>query len=63
VRQVAAGFELRQLRDNALPDGRRIDFEFDDGIEIIPRNAVWRIFWYYGPNQKQITILTMTPHP
>ena len=34
------GFELRQLRDNALPDGRRIDFEFDDGIEIIPRNAV-----------------------
>ncbi len=25
--------------------------------------AAWRIFWYYGPNKKQITILTITPHP
>lgn len=25
--------------------------------------AAWRIFWHYGPNKKQITILTITPHP
>ena len=25
--------------------------------------AAWRIFWYYGPDKKQITILTITPHP
>ncbi len=25
--------------------------------------AAWRIFWYYGPDRKQITILTITPHP
>ncbi len=25
--------------------------------------AAWRIFWYYGPDQKQITILAITPHP
>ena len=25
--------------------------------------AAWRIFWYYGPDKKQITILAMTPHP
>lgn len=25
--------------------------------------AAWRIFWYYGPGKKQITILTITPHP
>lgn len=25
--------------------------------------AAYRIFWYYGPNRKQITILTITPHP
>lgn len=25
--------------------------------------AAYRIFWYYGPHQKQITILTITPHP
>ena len=25
--------------------------------------AAWRIFWHYGPGKKQITILTITPHP
>lgn len=25
--------------------------------------AAYRIFWYYGPNKKQITIVAITPHP
>ncbi len=25
--------------------------------------AAYRIFWYYGPGKKQITILAITPHP
>lgn len=25
--------------------------------------AAWRIFWCYGPDEKQITILAITPHP
>ena len=25
--------------------------------------AAYRIFWYYGPNKNQITIITVTPHP
>jgi len=25
--------------------------------------AAWRIFWYYGPDKKQITILAITTHP
>ena len=25
--------------------------------------AAYRIFWYYGPNEKQITIIAITPHP
>ncbi len=25
--------------------------------------AAYRIFWYYGPNKKEITILTITSHP
>ena len=25
--------------------------------------AAYRIFWYYGPNKKQITIVAVTPHP
>lgn len=25
--------------------------------------AAFRVFWYYGPNAKEITILAITPHP
>jgi hypothetical protein len=25
--------------------------------------AAYRVFWYYGPSQNIITILTITPHP
>jgi len=25
--------------------------------------AAWRIFWHYGPDKKQLTILAITPHP
>ena len=25
--------------------------------------AAYRIFWRYGPNKGQLTILTITPHP
>ncbi len=25
--------------------------------------AAYRIFWHYGPDRKQITIIAITPHP
>jgi len=25
--------------------------------------AAYRIFWYYGPDKNQITIISITPHP
>jgi hypothetical protein len=25
--------------------------------------AAYRIFWYYGPKENQITIISITPHP
>ncbi|MGZ3615294.1 MAG: type II toxin-antitoxin system RelE family toxin [Thermodesulfobacteriota bacterium] len=25
--------------------------------------AAYRIFWYYGPDRKQITVIAITPHP
>ena len=25
--------------------------------------AAYRIFWYYGPDRKQSTIIAITPHP
>ncbi len=27
------------------------------------KSAAYRIFWYYGPDRKQITIVAITPHP
>jgi hypothetical protein len=25
--------------------------------------AAFRVFWYYGPNSQEITIIAITPHP
>jgi len=25
--------------------------------------TAYRVFWYYGPNKGQITIISITPHP
>ena len=25
--------------------------------------AAHRLFWYYGPEKKEITVVTITPHP
>ena len=25
--------------------------------------AAFRVFWYYGPNRNELTILAITPHP
>ncbi|MFZ3138725.1 MAG: hypothetical protein WA126_15195 [Thermodesulfovibrionales bacterium] len=25
--------------------------------------AAYRIFWYYGPKENQITVISITPHP
>jgi integrase len=25
--------------------------------------AAYRIFWYYGPKESQITVISITPHP
>ena len=25
--------------------------------------AAYRIFWFYGPGKKEITIIAITPHP
>ncbi len=25
--------------------------------------AAFRVFWHYGPNQQEITVIAITPHP
>lgn len=52
---------LRTHKYNALkgPSG-------EDVFEAYAENntpVAYRIFWYYGPHEKQITILAITPHP
>lgn len=26
-------------------------------------SAAWRVFWHYGPEKNEITIIAITPHP
>lgn len=26
-------------------------------------STAWRVFWHYGPSDRVITIITITPHP
>ena len=40
--------------------------EGEDVFESYAQNntpGAYRIFWYYGPNKKQITVLAVVPHP
>ena len=40
--------------------------EGEDVFEAYAENktpAAYRVFWYYGPSKKQITILAITSHP
>jgi hypothetical protein len=25
--------------------------------------SAWRVFWHYGPSQREITVVAITPHP
>ena len=53
------GLNTHKFRSLKGPGGEEI-------FEVYAENktpAAWRIFWYYGPNKKQITIIAITPHP
>ena len=41
------------------PDGEKV---FESYVQQNTPGA-YRIFWYYGPNEKQITITAIIPHP
>jgi hypothetical protein len=53
------GLNTHKFRSLKGPGGEEI-------FEVYAENktpAAWRIFWYYGPDKKQITIIAITPHP
>jgi len=64
---------LKQLNTNPKHNGLNshefYDFPFYEKIKIWESYAqnhtpgAYRIFWHYGPNRKEITIIDITPHP
>ncbi len=41
------------------PKGEKV---FEAYVENLTPNA-YRVIWYYGPDAKQITVITVIPHP
>jgi len=53
------GLNTHKFRSLKGPGGEEI-------FEVYAENktpAAWRIFWYYGPDKNQISIIAITPHP
>lgn len=53
------GLNTHKFTSMAGPNGEEI-------FEAYAENktpAAYRIFWFYGPNKKEITIISITPHP
>lgn len=57
------------LKHPSLNTHKYDDMEGPDGEEIFESYAqnntpgAYRIFWYYGPGKREITIIAITPHP
>ncbi|MCK4245013.1 MAG: hypothetical protein KAX20_05255 [Candidatus Omnitrophica bacterium] len=41
------------------PNGEKVFEVYAESLT----SAAYRIFWYYGPERKQITIISIIPHP
>ncbi len=53
------GLNAHKYSSLSGPDGEEI-------FEAYAENktpAAYRIFWFYGPDKKEITIIAITPHP
>ncbi len=65
----ALKFMKVNLRHPSLNTHKYDDFTGPNGEEVFESYAqndtpgAYRIFWYYGPGKKIITILRITPHP
>jgi len=54
-----SGLQTHEFSSLKGPQGEKV---FEAYVEQ-STPAAYRIFWYYGPEKNQITILTITPHP
>jgi len=72
-RQKAVQKTLKFLKVNprhpSLQTHKFTSLEGPEGEEIFESYAeqntpaAYRVFWYYGPEKQQITVVTITPHP
>lgn len=68
VRKTLAYLEMNP-RHPSLCTHKYRSFSAPNGEEIFEAYAenntpaAYRVFWYYGPGRKEITILTITDHP
>ena len=53
------GLSTHEFTSMKGPDGNKVFEAYAE--QNTP--AAYRVFWYYGPEKKQITILTITAHP
>lgn len=53
------GLNTHKFSSLTGPDGEEI---FEAYVEN-KTPAAYRIFWFYGPDKKEITIIAITPHP
>lgn len=53
------GLQTHEFTSLKGPKGEKV---FEAYAEQLTPTA-YRIFWYYGPGKKQITIVAITPHP
>lgn len=62
-------FMMENLRHPSLNTHKYDEFTGPDGEEIFESYAqnntpgAYRVFWFYGPKLKEITILRISPHP
>jgi hypothetical protein len=53
------GLNTHKYSDMRGPNG-------EDVFEAYAQNrtpGAYRVFWYYGPDNREITVLAITPHP
>jgi len=63
------GFMETNLRHPSLNTHEFISLKGPNGEKVFEAyvqqktHAAYRIFWYYGPGRKQVTLVAITPHP
>ena len=67
--QKALQFLKHDPRHPSLHTHKFTSFQGPNGEEIFEAYAeqntpaAYRIFWFYGPQKEQITVISITPHP